>query len=47
MTETVKKDERALAGAYEMGQTDLDGGMVIESTDDLVRKGKAPWKDRV
>ena len=40
----IKKDEKALAGAYKKGQTDLDGGMVVETTENFVRKGVAPWK---
>ena len=40
----LKKDEQALAGAYKMGQTDLDGGMIIGVSENFVRKGKAPWK---
>lgn len=37
------KRDGALAGAYAVGQTDLDGGMITETGDFLVRKGKAPW----
>ena len=40
----IKKDEKALAGAYKKGQTDLDGGMVVETTENFVRKEAAPWK---
>ena len=39
----IKKDEKALAGAYVKGQTDLDGGMVVETTENFERKEKAPW----
>jgi len=35
--------EGALAGAYALGQTDLDGGIIVETGEYLVRKGKAPW----
>lgn len=41
----LKKDERALAGAYKMGQTDLDGRMVTEVKGDFIRKERAPWMD--
>lgn len=39
----IKKDERALASAYKKGQTDLDGGMVVRTEEDIVVKGVAPW----
>lgn len=43
---TEKRQEKALEGAYAEGQTDLDGGMVIKTEDDMVVKGEAPWKKR-
>ena len=43
----MRRDDRALEGAYKMGQTDLDGGMVVDANAEYVRKEKAPWKDRV
>lgn len=38
-----RKDEKALEGAYAVGQTDLDGGMVVRTEGDIVVKGVAPW----
>ena len=40
---TMKRDD-VPAGAYAVGQTDLDGGMVVESGGEFVKKGRAPWK---
>jgi len=38
-----RRDEKALPGAYAIGQTDLDGGMVVRATSKFVRKERAPW----
>lgn len=40
----VMKNEKAPDGAYRMGQTDLDGGMVVETGENFVIKERAPWK---
>lgn len=41
----MKKDKRALDGAYAKGQTNLDGDMVVEEGTETVavQKGVAPW----
>lgn len=39
----VRMDERALPGAYAVGQTDLDGMMVVYTCNGYASKGEAPW----
>ena len=41
----MKKDKRALDGAYAKGQTNLDGDMVVEEGAETVavQKEVAPW----
>lgn len=38
-----RKEEGVPEGAYAVGQTDLDGGMVVRTEEDIVVKGVAPW----
>ena len=45
MREEIRKNKKALDGAYVKGQTNLDGDMVVEERMETVavQKGVAPW----